>query len=190
MFTMDVPNVPLHETPIILAQAATTGSAAKPQPDFILKVCREIESTGDQSPAMRRVDPAFMLKNYLERHDTTRALVVDLSAIKTTLVESAAHGNIFAEVDNEGLTSYHYDPKPAYVGKDRAVFMAELAGKSYRIEINLITYLVFDENTSQCSAPQLIKVKGKPGSASSSHGINSITVTFTNISRGISIAER
>lgn len=181
MFTMDVPSVPAQQTPIVLAQAVTPSVGSTTQPDFILKYCSETESSGDSWSAMRVVDPAFMLKNYLERHDKTRTLVIDLASIKTKMLEGTTHGNIFAEVDNKGLTSYHYDPVPAYEGKDRAVFMAEFEGKRYKIVVDLVVSLVVNENDPVCPPPKLIKVNGKPVSSSSGYDLNAISVTFADL---------
>ena len=58
MFTMDVPYTPMQDNPIVLAQAATPGAGATPQPDYILTGCKETESTGDPRSAVHAVDPA------------------------------------------------------------------------------------------------------------------------------------
>ena len=170
MFIMDVPYVPAQETSIVLAQAATlaAGGSAQ-QPDYILKVCQETESTGDPRSAMRGVDPAGWLAVYLGNR-SDRDIYGDsatLASIKTTLLEGTKHGEITAEVDNTGRTSYGYDPVPEYVGKDRAVFMAEFEGKRYKIVIDLRVFIMVNEYKPVCPQPQLIKVK-KPASGSSS----------------------
>jgi hypothetical protein len=181
MFIMDVPYIPVQETPIVLAQAATPSTAATPQPDYLLKECQQIESTGDPRSAGRAVDPAYMLKNFLQHRD---GHLVDLASIKTTLLQGTTHGKITTEVDNTGLTFYGYDPIPNYVGNDRAVFMAEFEGKVYKIVINLVVSLTVGESPLMegeqpvCPPPKLIKVNGKPVSGSlgfdSSYSLNSI----------------
>ena len=143
-----------------IMQAAPAG--ATPQPDYILKLCKETESAGDPRSAMRAVDPAGMFAIYLQNHDNRTVDAEMLAAIKTTLLEGTKHGNIFAAVDNTGRTSYHYDPIPEYVGNDRAVFMAEFEGKRYKIVLDLRVFTVVDENNPTCPSPQLIKVNGKP----------------------------
>jgi hypothetical protein len=174
-------------SPIVLAQAAAHGAGTTPQPDFILKECQETESTGDPSSAVHVVDPAFMLKNYLEWHDKTETLVVDLAAVKITLLQGANHGEITTEVDNTGRTSYGYDAVPNYVGKDQAVFIAEYEGKRYKIVVNLVVSLQIIENPllagqkPVCPQPTLIKVNGKPVSGSSSYDLNSIPVAFADL---------
>ena len=185
MFTMDVPYVPAQQTPIVLAQAATPG--ATPQPDYILKACKETETTGDPRSAMRAVDPAFMLKNYLDWHNNTGNQLVDLTDIKITLLEGTTHGELDSGTTNYGRTAYGYDPEPDYVGKDRAVFMAEFEGKRYKIVLELRVFTVVDENNPTCPEPKLIKVKN-PSTGSSGYDLNSpatslrtgISVTFVN----------
>ena len=179
MFIMDVPYVPAQDAPMVLAQAAVNSGAGRRtrQPDYLLKVCQETESTGDPTSAMRSVDPAYMLKNYIQNRDDRD---VDLASIKTTLLEGTTHGKIFAEVDNVGLTSYHYDPEPEYQGKDSAAFMAEFEGKTYKVMINIVVVLVVDQNSSQCPnpEPELIKIKSKPASRTSGYNLNSVSVSI------------
>lgn len=141
MFTMDVPYIPVQDAPIVLAQTAAPAAGSTPQPDFILKDCQQTESTGDPRSAMRAVDPAYLLHNYLApKYD------IDLAAVKTALMEDTTHGKITTVVDNLGRTWYRYDPEPNYVGNDRAVFMAEFMGKRFKIVLNLVVSLVVDEH--------------------------------------------
>lgn len=181
MFIMDVPNVPVQEAPIVLAQAATPGAGATPQPDFILKDCQETEHTADPRSALRGVDPAGMLRNFISNQVNHG---IDLAAIKNiTLLEGAKHGKITTEVDNTGLTFYGYDPEPGYLGNDRAVFMAEFEGKRYKVIIDLhVLNMVRDFDLSTCPPPKLIKVNGKPVSGAASYDLNIIPVTFTDLS--------
>ena len=158
MFSMDVPYVPPQEAPIVLAQAAAPASGVIPQPDYILNTCTETTSTGDPRSAWRGVDPAGMLAIYLQNHANRTIDMEMMAAIKTTLLQGATHGKIIAEVDNTGLTSYHYDPTPNYEGDDRAVFMAEFEGKVYKIVVEIKVLFVIDQNSSQCNEPTLIKV--------------------------------
>lgn len=181
MFAMDIPYVPVQETPLVLAQTVTSGAeSATQQPDYILKECQETESMGDPRSAMRGVDPAYMLKNYIQNRDDH---YVDLASIKTTLLEGTTHGEITTEVDNTGRTSYGYDPVPEYIGKDRAVFMAEFEGKRYKIVVNLVVSLGVDENSPQCPEPQLIKVK-KSAPNSSGNDLNSLPINFAALESG------
>ncbi len=180
MFTMDVPYVPVHDTPIVLAQAATPAAGATPQPDYILKDCQETESTGDPMSAIRGVDPAYMLKNFLYSY-TKGMQIADLAAIKVTLLQGTTHGSLVSHTANNGRLYFMYDPTPDYVGNDRAVFMAEFEGKRYKIVVDLHVFIVVSENdptATSCPPPQLRKVNGKPVSGSSSYDLNSGPVTF------------
>lgn len=69
MFFIDIPAMPVQETPVVLAQASAPGTAANQQPDYILKACTETQSTGDPRSAVRGIDPAYMLKNYIQSRD-------------------------------------------------------------------------------------------------------------------------
>ncbi|MEO7622036.1 MAG: matrixin family metalloprotease, partial [Gallionella sp.] len=193
MFTMDVPYVPVQDTPILLVQAATPGAGATPQPDYLLKDCQETTSVGDPTSAFRAVDPAYMLKNYLEWHDKSGTLVIDLSSIKTTLLQGTTHGKITSVIDNIGRSWYGYDPIPNYVGNDQAVFMAEFEGKRYKIALELHVFAGsvpgdFGDSHSTCPPPKLIKVNGKPVSGSSAYdsgySLNSLSVTFADLAGG------
>jgi hypothetical protein len=181
MFIMDVPYIPAQDTPIVLAQATTPAAGATPRPDYILQTCGETVSTGDPQSAMRGVDPAGLFAVYLQNHDKRTVDMAMLAAIKTTMLEGTKHGKIFSEVDNLGLTSYHYDPEPSYIGNDRAIFLAEFEGKVYKIVVELHVFMGVDENSPSCPPPTLIKVNGKPVSGSSSFDLNSIPVTFSDL---------
>ncbi len=177
MFTMDVPYVSPQEAPIVLAQATVPAAGTPPQPDYILKACSETESTGDPRSAMRAVDPAGMLKNYIQNRDKH---YVELASIKTTLLEGTTHGKITTEVDNTGLTFYGYDPISDYIGNDRAVFLAEFEGKRYKIIVELHVLDMVNEYITTCPPPQLIKVK-KPASGASGLDLNNLSVSFADL---------
>lgn len=185
MFIMDVPYAPVQETPIVLAQASTSGAGSDTQqPDYILNACQETEHTVDPRSALRGVDPAGLLGVYLENRDRKP---VNMAAIKTILLEGTKHGKIVAEIDNLGLTSYVYDPEAEYLGNDRAVFMAEFEGKRYKIVVDIKVLYIVDDNSNQCPEPQLIKVN-KPASGSSGYGsgydLNTVSITFGDLAAG------
>jgi len=179
MFTMDVPTIPVQETPIVLAQAATSGTT--PQPDYLLNACKETVSTGDPKSAMRAVDPAYMLKNFIQNRDNRD---VDLASIKNiSLLEGTTHGKIISGTTNYGRTAYRYDPTPNYIGNDKAVFLAEFEGKAYKIvvELHVFNYAPPGEfGASTCPPPKLIKVT-KPSTGSSGYDLNSVAVTFADL---------
>lgn len=189
MFIMDVPYVPSQETPIVLAQAAAP--AGTPQPDYILNYCKETQSTGDPRSAMRAVDPAYMLKNYIQIRDFKENRIVELGDIKNvTLLQGTQHGEIASKTTNYGRTTFRYHPTPDYVGNDQAVFQAEYQGKVYKIVVKLVVSLTVGESPLMeweepvCPAPTLIKVNGKPVSGStgydSGYSFGSLSVTFAD----------
>lgn len=175
MFSLDMPTTP-PETPVLLAQAPAIGAAwSGAQPDFLLKECQETESTVDETrrpgeprSAMRSVDPAYMLKNYLQNYKIRKE--VDLASIKTTLIEGTKHGVIIegrsrnesqgpSGINYKSRTVYSYDAIPDYEGCDRAVFMAEYEGKHYKIIVDLRVFKIVNEYSPTCPQPQLIKIK-------------------------------
>jgi hypothetical protein len=173
MFFLDMPNTLPQNTPIVLAQAVATGSA--PQWDFILNDCQETPSTGDPKSAMRAVDPAYMLKNYIQGRDNR---VVELSDIKNvSMLQATQHGKLLQGTSNLGRTTFHYDPIPDYEGTDKAVFMADYQGKRYRIVVEMHVFEVVDESASTCPPAKLIKVT-KPSSGWKSYNLNVITVSY------------
>ena len=184
MFIMDVPYAPAQQTPIVLTQTAV-GSTTPPA-GFILNECQETEHTIDPRSALRTVDPAYMIKNYFQP-----TYNIDLSAITTTLLQSTKHGKLFSEVDNVGLTSYHYDPVPGYLGDDQAKFLAEfeLGGKHLRIMIivQIKVLITVNENEPVCPDPVMIKAsKPATGDSGYSSGYNSasVSVTFADLASG------
>jgi hypothetical protein len=182
MFTMDVPYVPAQETPIVLAQADAASAGATPQPDYLLKVCDETMSTGRSTSAIRGVDPGYMLANFLNSQ-SDKQVVFDLASIKNiTLLEGTKHGELVAGTSTSGRTAYRYDPTPNYVGEDQAVFMTEFEGKRYKIVVKLMVSLVVDYNSPLCpeNPYELIKIQ-KPSSGSSGYDLNSISVTFADL---------
>ncbi len=184
MFIMDVPSVPPQETPIVLAQAGSMATTV-PLPDYLLKECQETEHTGNRPSALRSVDPAGLLRNFIE--SARKAAIDDLSLFKPSLLQGAQHGKITESVSNSGRIAYRYDPNPGYIGDDQAIFMVEFEGKHYKfiLQIKVMEYV---PNRTTCPPPQLIKINGKPVSGSngfdSGYNLNSVTVTFADLPGG------
>lgn len=178
MFLMDVPSVPVQQTPIVLAQAATP---AAPQPDFILKACKETASTGDTNYLMNGIDPAGMLAVYLGNRSNRDILSnsTALATIKITLQEETKHGKLDGEFVS-GRLAFMYEPTEGYVGNDKAIFMAEFEGKRYRIIVELHVFGVapMESQPTTCPPPQLNKVQHKPSSGSSGYNMSSISVSY------------
>jgi hypothetical protein len=179
MFIMDVPSIPVPQTPIVLAQAATP---ATPQPDYLLKICAEKASTGDTSYVMNGINPAGGVKNFLQNRDKQ---YVDMAAIKITLLEGTKHGELEGELVS-GILAFMYYPTEGYVGKDSAIFMAEFEGKRYKIimELHVFDVAPSEYQPSSCPPPQLLTVNGKPVSGASSYDLNSTPVTFADLAGG------
>jgi hypothetical protein len=172
LFTIDMPYVPAQETPIVLAQASAAVGAS-PQPDYILNECQETESTGDPSSAFRTVDPAGMLRVFLQAKEGRR---IESSAVKNiAMLQNATHGKITSVIDNTGRPWYAYDAEPNYTGDDQAIFLAEFEGKVYKVIVKLVVAPTVGESPLEdgeepvCPPPQLIKVNGKPVSGSTSN---------------------
>jgi hypothetical protein len=180
MFIMDVPYVPPQDTPIVLAQADAASVA--PPADFVMNACQETFHTPDPRSAFRAVDPAYMLSNYLGSFGYT----VELTAIKTTLLQDTTHGKITSVIDNTGRPWYRYDPAPGYHGDDKAIFMAEYSGKYYKIVLQIKVTENFNENDPQCpdNLPVLIKAT-KPSSGASGYGsgydLGSVSIAFADL---------
>jgi len=179
MFTLDVPYVPAQDTPIVLVQAATPSAAQ--QPDYLLKACTEFSREGGGV-----VDPAGMLAVELENRGHKYAdFSAAVASIKLTQLEGTKHGKLTAEIDNVGMRSYLYVVDPGYLGKDKAVFMAEFEGKRYKVVINFVITEGINENSPQCPpSGTLIKVNPKPASGSSSLVPSAITLNIADLPGG------
>lgn len=171
---MDIPYVPVQDTPIVLAQAAAPGAA--PPPDYILKTCEEFRSAGVTESAMNMVDPADSLATYIERKIHR---YVDISAIRNvSLLKDAAHGKISSATTTFGRVYYTYNPAPKYQGNDKAVFMAEYGGSRFRIIAEFHVFLSIDrKKPSSCPPPQMITVK-KPALGSSEYKLYPVPASF------------
>jgi hypothetical protein len=175
MFIMEVPPAPPQETPIVLAQTgATTGTT--PQPDYILRDCQKTEHSADPRSAVRSVDPAGALKDFIQGRDDRD---IDLALFKPSLLQGPQHGKITEGVDNLGFTSYRYDPEPEFFGDDQAIFMVEFEGKRYKViyQIKVVEYV---EDNTTCPPPKLIKVT-KPSSGFNGYDLNSVTVSIADL---------
>lgn len=164
MFTLDVPAVPPQAPAIVLAQATNPALGASTQPkfDFQLNTCQVTHQEEAQS-AMRGVDPAGMLWYALSTTGNAKERRLAQSGVlkesKVSLLTNAKHGNLFPEVDTEGLTSFHYDPNPGFVGDDQATFLAEYAGKRYKIILKLKVFAgPVDDRFAICPSPTLIRL--------------------------------
>ena len=104
-------------------------------------------------------------------------------AIKLTQLQATAHGKLIPQVTSTEGLSYTYESDPGYVGKDRAVFLAEFEGKRYKIVIDLVVSMVIDERSPQCPPATLIKVT-KPTTGSLGVDLGGITLTIADLPGG------
>jgi hypothetical protein len=161
----------------------TAIGSTTPPVGFVLNECQEIDHTKDSRSAFHGVDPAYMIKNYYQP-----TYNIDLSAIKTTLLQDTQHGNLLTSTSNYGRTTYHYDPAPGYLGDDQAKFLAEfeLGGKHHRIMIivQIKVLITVNENEPVCPDPVMIKApKPAMGDSGYNTGYNfaSISVNFADL---------
>ena len=180
MFTVDIPYVPVQDTPIVLAQAATTAAGgATSSPDYLLKTCMEVSSSTASRAVPNLVDAAGMLVVQIGNREH-RYIDPATATVKLILLENAKHGELVPETSGSGWVSYTYSSKPGYLGKDEAVFLAEFQGKRYKVVVNLVVSKDLIENpltsdmTPVCPEPQLIKIKSKPSSGSPGYDLNPI----------------
>lgn len=187
MFTMEVPYIPVQDTPIVLVQAATPGANTKP--DYLFKICTEKPSAGGSITAMNMVDPATWLAAQLQNRSGQSISSEDFTAkaasIKLTQLQGTSHGKLIPEETGSEKVSYTYESKPGYVGKDKAVFMAEFEGKRYKIVIDIIVTMDINERSPQCPSPkyQFIKIN-KPASGSSGLDSGAVTLNISDLPGG------
>ena len=163
MFIIDVPYVPLLDSPVAIFQsidnsASYTGEllAAKSQKfDYLLKDCQEISNLSEVTSAERVIDPAGMLSNYLEK---TLNREVDDSLGVVRLLNGPKHGKLQL-LSGDGPAGYRYDPLQDFVGNDQAVFSVDLAGKRYKVIFRLAVSYSVDYKTPLCPEnARLLKV--------------------------------
>jgi len=172
MLPMDIPYVPVQETPIVLAQAATRGAA--PPPEYILKACMETAGAGDPGMPAALVEPDGMLATYMQKQS---GRYVDISAVKNVvMLKNTAHGKIVANTAPSGRQYYTYVPAKKHQGNDSAVFMAEYAGSRFRIDVSLhVLPVAGKKKTTTCPPMQLLKA-GKPALGSSENSFRTIAL--------------
>jgi hypothetical protein len=156
-----------------------------PQPDFILNACDGTASAQEfDGTALRAIDPGAKLALALNRF-AGKVVVSDFSMIKNiTLLETTKHGELLTRTASDGRTTFRYNPITDYVGKDRAVFMADYNGKHYKIVVNLQVSNALDNELCPDNPYQLEKVT-KPSSGASIYGndfaLGMISVTFSDL---------
>lgn len=153
-------------TALVMLMCNASQSSAQPtRADYILKDCQETVHDFHEREAFNGVSPSGMLENYLLGHDKTGTFRANHSSYKVTLLENTSHGKLIENTSNAGIVSgiahYIYNPKPAYLGKDKAVFMVEFEGKRYKVvlDIHVVRHINdSDEPTTSCPSPKFIKL--------------------------------
>jgi hypothetical protein len=194
MFTIDVPYAPIEEAPIVLTQ--TSAEKQQPQPDYILKSCTEKEHAMRPNSAIRFVDPAGVVADYIR---DLRNKALNISDFKPILLSGPKYGTLKYTVsrDTSAATTiawgkegtiyrgYVYDPVPGFLGEDSATFMVEFEDKYYKVEIEIQVRTSIDDHDNQgCNfAPKVIKVR-KPtnGNAGDSGWGLSESISFSDLS--------
>ncbi len=164
MFTLDIPYVPTQETRTVLAQAAVPQANAT-RPDFLLKLCVEVPTAGGSLTAMNAVDPAGMLAAQLGNRTNRYIDSATETTININLMEGTKRGKLNPKTSGSGKVYYVYESNPGYLGRDKAVFMADFEGKRYQVVVNIVVSAQVIENpptsamTPVCPNPTLIRVK-------------------------------
>jgi sugar lactone lactonase YvrE len=171
-----VSTVVVQETPRVSAQAAALGDGGSPksnvqQADYLLKVCSEIPTLAEPTSAERGIDPAGTVAVELENRALEKKINRDIfgdqaamSSFKVTQLERPTHGKLVANTSGAGRIYYMYfinDAESGYVGKDKAVFMIEFEGKTYRVVYDMTVGPVEAVGEGSCPPPKLTKINGK-----------------------------
>ena len=152
MFTVDIPYPPQQADSVLVAQSnvttkppqsaksAPTKPPKSPKIDYVLTSCEEYNDIPEESERAgyytSQVSPEVAFATYF---DARRKSEVDLSALRITLLEEPKHGDFYVtpKLGPGGNDYYSYFPKVGYFGRDKAVFLAQYAGKTYKIVMTL-----------------------------------------------------
>lgn len=155
MIFLDVPYTPAQETPMIMA--AATDAVGKQPVDYLIRSCTETEHDLKPDNALRGVHPAGEVRNYMERLQKN---VLDIAEFKPTLLQGPQQGSLEYIVGNDESMFYAYDPKPGFLGKDKAVFMVEYRGLRFKVSIDIHVLEIVSSHVDTCpSRPTVIKLR-------------------------------
>lgn len=156
MIFLDVPYVSPQETPMIVA--AATDAVGKQPVDYLIRSCTETEHDLKPDNALRGVHPAGEVRNYIQRLQQNN--VLDIAEFKPTLLQGPRQGSLEYIVGNDGSMFYAYDPKPGFLGKDKAVFMVEYRGLRFKVSIDIHVLEIVSSHVDTCpSRPTVIKLR-------------------------------
>ena len=137
--------------------AAATDAVGKQPVDYLIRDCTETEHVDNPNNALRGVDPAGTVMDYLQR---LQKKFLDITEFKPTLLQGPQHGSLEYEVSNAGRMFYVYDPKPGFLGKDKAVFMVEYRGLRFKVSIDIHVLEIVSSHVDTCpSRPTVIKLR-------------------------------
>jgi hypothetical protein len=173
MFVMDVPYVPEQQETIVLAQENSKSSNR--QADYVLKVCQEIESTGEFRSAMHTVDPKGFLAVFMGNR---AGYEIDPSEVNNPIqLEAPKHGSLVGVIGDADYKFFYYDPIRDYDGVERAVFQVEYQGKIYSVDFELRVAKGVSENSPQCPERNPVLLPATPLSSA----IEYLGFTFTDL---------
>ena len=150
--------------------------------------CTETEHTTNLNSAVRSVDPAGAVRNYVQE---LRNRAIDITEFKPTLLLGPRHGTLNYEVAKSGYMFYTYDPETGFLGKDRAVFMVEYQGKHFRVIVDIQVLEIIDIHESRCPARDKVIKLRKPSRGDAGESIPdlpAVTLRLADLS-GTSLGE-
>jgi hypothetical protein len=122
MFIMDVPSIPIQETPVMVADAATTQNSAQKY-DRVIGVCH----LSDGSTSDGAMEPSMEMHDY---YRVKERLTIDGVVNSIVILQMPKHGKLEGPVDG----NFSYIPVKDYLGNDRASLLVEVGGKKVRME--------------------------------------------------------
>lgn len=125
MFIMDVPNIPVQEPPLMVADASAAQNTAQKY-DRVIGVCHLSANPYDPTSAQNTMSPPLAVKNYYYNYEKYK--IQGPSSV--SVLKMPEHGKL----SDEGGGSYSYLPEEGYLGNDRTTLLVEVGGKKVRME--------------------------------------------------------
>ncbi|MCE1182848.1 MAG: hypothetical protein LWW81_11185 [Rhodocyclales bacterium] len=163
-----------------MIMAAATDAVGKQPVDYLIRDCTETEHVDNPNNALRGVDPAGTVMDYMQR---LQKKFLDIAEFKPTLLQGPQQGSLEYIVGNDGSMFYAYDPKPGFLGKDKAVFMVEYRGLRFKVSIDIHVLEIVDIHQDTCPRqPTVIRLR------KSSQG-NRSELLSRGLSAGVRVAD-
>ena len=130
MFALDMPPT----VPVVIVAAAPSQKPAM-QYDGAIGVCRAVWPGPVTDPRAAPYDlaPGSFASDLVEMKFNKKFKGAYIRKSKVTLLKAPEHGKI-VEIERNNQLRPTYNPDPDFVGKDRATFLAEIAGYRVRVE--------------------------------------------------------